>query len=221
MPHKTSDYVVTIQADTHLNKTWWSTVKRRLNDNCQFLQFGYGDQVMVYTHQHVRLVGLWDERMPAMGWVEGEYMFRSAMFNPQGTCCTDNTHGRMFNATWIPVEGQSPEDTWRPIFASYHTPDIQRKRNKHHVTTKQLETDYINYMNYNVAIINQKWPERWQVMGWGDGLTNPHYPMMDSLSPQPVMYPFFEKDLLRQYGRETRLLNAGEKGYNTTDGVRC
>jgi hypothetical protein len=45
--------------------------------------------------------------------------------------------------------------------------------------------------------------------------------MMDSLSPQPVMYPFFEKDLLRQYGRETRLLNAGEKGYNTTDGVRC
>lgn len=141
-----------------------------------------------------------------MGHVEGEYLWRSVALNPEGTCITDPTHGRLYNATWIPAPREDLTLAWAPIFSTMHPPSVQRRRNPADQTQNKtnLGFAYKQLLNYNVAFIKRKWGLKCVVMGWGT-LQRP-FKIVNASSPQPVLYPYFEKDLLRQYGRESVLL---------------
>jgi hypothetical protein len=188
-----SKWVVTLQADSVLTADWWHFVKKRLDDGCGLFQLGYGDQLVVHTVDSVRHVGLFDERFYSIVHQEGEYFSRARMLYPIGTCINDPTHGRYLNFT---------EDIFSKIFAR----NVEPGHGSGSDGERKVFSDYDSHIRYVNKLIESKWTGM-NVMGWGgpDNTFTP--PPMNSRNPQPVLYPYFEKYLLRHYGNETLLLS--------------
>jgi len=58
-----------------------------------FLQQGRGDEFHSYTVEHVRKVGIWDERFCGIGYQELDYFYRSCIMNPDKVYVNHNFHG--------------------------------------------------------------------------------------------------------------------------------
>ena len=68
---------------------------------CDFLQVGRGDELMVYTPDAVKTIGLWDERYTGIVIQEGDYFTRARLCLPARACIHDEIHHRFLNT----VEG--------------------------------------------------------------------------------------------------------------------
>jgi len=101
-----ADVVVTVQGDAVLAPTWWAEVHSLLERSpCRLLQFGEGDQLLIYTAEAVRRIGLWDERFTGVTFQEADYFLRARMHFPEGACLHDYGHARVF----------TPLDDWQAI----------------------------------------------------------------------------------------------------------
>lgn len=90
------DVLVTMQADAVLKATWWTVVHSALK-SCALLSFGRGDEMVVYTPEAVRRVGLWDERFTSLTHQEYDYFFRAALALSPRACMTDHLHSRLLH----------------------------------------------------------------------------------------------------------------------------
>ena len=91
--HPKVDLLITLHADAELRIDWWSALQVHIN-SCHFLQMGRGDELVAYTPEAVRRIGLWDERFTGTTHQEFDYFLRAHLWFPEHTCISDPLHCR-------------------------------------------------------------------------------------------------------------------------------
>jgi hypothetical protein len=133
---------------------------------------GAGDQFHSYKNNHIKKVGLWDERFCNIGYQEYDYFTRCFIYNKDKSSINDPKHKRTLNE----VENNliSLEDNL-----------IGGMRNdKHHL-------DSLAYHNISKNILINKWGEKSELSWNVDYLSS----LTKSFIPNFIYYPYFEKDI--------------------------
>ena len=203
-----AEHVVTLQNDCVLDPNWCSNLMK-MHEKYNFVAGEFGDNIVSYTPESVRNIGLWDENFVGGGHREADYYLRALYFNKKKSLINDTMHGRVWN----------PND-------DYLTLDIPENRNikeedgkmKRRPDNKEHEDISIGMrgmvMNkYNVRYFFHKWggthtveptKNKW-IKNWPDELRN------DPPKVKPgtvyMKYPYFEKDIK----------NLRDKGYWVPD----
>jgi len=171
------DILVTAQDDTYFHIEW---IKRliELHERFEFVQNGHGDHICSYTPEHVRKVGLWDERFCGISRQAADYFFRCLMYNHKKSSINDPWHQRI----------------WNPIF-----PNDPQKSQNYLVdpNSRQIFGDatYPNDTDSNgdisLKLIEQKFG--FNTYPWNrDNLSRvPKHTKIDNY----ILYPYFEKDV--------------------------
>jgi len=87
-----SDIVILSQGDCVFQDGYLSKIIKA-HEKYDFVQQGRGDEYHSYTANHIRKVGIWDERFCGIGYQELDYFYRSCIFNPDKIYMNHNFHG--------------------------------------------------------------------------------------------------------------------------------
>ncbi len=88
------DVVVTVQADSTLCPGWWAVVSAALLSGSKLVQAVVG-QLIVYTPEAIRRVGLYDERFVGICHHEGDFFLRASLALREAACIHDTVHSRV------------------------------------------------------------------------------------------------------------------------------
>ncbi len=90
------DILVLCQNDNIFKSQWFEYVleKHKIYD---FITIGGGDQYHSYKPEHIKKVGLWDERFCNIGYQEADYFIRSYIYNKEKISINDYNHKRIYN----------------------------------------------------------------------------------------------------------------------------
>lgn len=83
-----ADIVVLCQNDTVFISGWINYIIEQ-HKKYDFIQMGRGDEYHSYTIQHVKKVGMWDERFCGISFQEKDYFLRSILYNPKRSTVND------------------------------------------------------------------------------------------------------------------------------------
>ena len=89
-------YVVTLQNDTSLHPDWSSNLLK-MHENFDFIVGKFGDNVVSYTADAVKKIGIWDENFFGVQYKEADYWLRALIFNKDKSCINDTLHGIELN----------------------------------------------------------------------------------------------------------------------------
>ncbi|MDC0039280.1 glycosyltransferase family 2 protein [Gammaproteobacteria bacterium] len=198
-----AEYVITLQNDCVLHPDWYSHLMN-MHEKYNFIAGEFGDNIISYTPEAVRRIGLWDEQFSGGGHREADYYLRALRFNKQHSLINDTMHGRVWN----------PND-------DYLTLDIPGNRNiksvdgtmKRRPDNKEQEriwtgvrggvmneynTQYFYWKwanTHHVELTKSKWIKNWPI----DLVTDPPLIRKNIVF---MKYPYFEKDIcdLRKKG---------------------
>ena len=90
------DVLIHCQNDVKFYDGWLDKVLD-LHKTYDFVAIGAGDCFCSYKPDHVKKVGIWDERYCGIGFQEADYFLRSVYHNFNKTSITDIGHNRMHN----------------------------------------------------------------------------------------------------------------------------
>ena len=189
-----NDIVVTVQDDVVFKKDWFPQL-RELHRQYSFITMGPGDSFCSYLPQAVRKVGLWDERFCNLGYHEGDYFLRSLIYNRDGCSINDVLHGRLHNAVEANAINVDDEEERADslLIASPHW----------NVDRKGAHISSVKFHPLSATVFRHKW-------GLSEApWTSEHYAVRNSLVPNYMMYPYFEKDV--ESLREKNYLVADEE----------
>tara|TARA_B110000305_G_C19372738_1_gene605361 strand:+ start:155 stop:1108 length:954 start_codon:yes stop_codon:yes gene_type:complete len=91
-----AEYIVTMQNDTVVDKNWCKnllTMHKKFN----FIVGKYGDNIVSYTPDAVKKIGIWDENFLGVQYKEADYWIRALIFNKEKSCINDILHGLELN----------------------------------------------------------------------------------------------------------------------------
>lgn len=87
------DWVVVAHDDTWWGKNWLEIFEDAvLSKGYNFIAAGLGDNILLFTPQAVRRIGLMDERFCTLGFYEHDYFFRAALYNGAHSSINDKWH---------------------------------------------------------------------------------------------------------------------------------
>jgi hypothetical protein len=133
---------------------------------------GAGDQFHSYKPDHIKKVGLWDERFCNIGYQEYDYFIRSFIYNRYKSSINDPKHRRVHNG----IENNLVVDDDYLIGGM--------RNDKHHL-------DSLSYHNISKNILINKWGEKSELSWNTDYLSS----LTKSFIPNFIYYPYFEKDI--------------------------
>jgi hypothetical protein len=173
-----SDLVVLVQDDSLFLSNWCSYVIEKHN-TYDFISMGAGDQFHSYKSNHLKQVGLWDERFCSISYQEYDYFIRSFLYNRDRVSINDPKHARVY----CPIDNLIVSDADEFIGG-------MRQDTRH--------TNSIKYQGISRSILLAKWGDSIdrlsKSIGW-----NPELEYLSTLSasriPNFVYYPYFEKDI--------------------------
>lgn len=173
-----SDIVVLVQDDSLFLSKWCSYVVEKHN-TYDFIGMGAGDQFHSYKPNHLKQVGLWDERFCGIGYQEYDYFIRSFLYNRNRVSINDPKHARVY----CPIDNLIISDADEFIGG-------MRGDTRH--------IDAIKYNHISKSILLAKWGESIDRLskdiGW-----NPELEYLSTLSASKIAnfiyYPYFEKDI--------------------------
>ena len=87
-----SDIVILSQGDCVFQEGYLSKIIKA-HEKYDFVQQGRGDEYHSYTADHIKKVGIWDERFCGIGYQEVDYFYRSDLFNHDKVFINDNYYG--------------------------------------------------------------------------------------------------------------------------------
>jgi hypothetical protein len=90
------DILVTMQNDTFVKTDCFSDLIE-LHKKYDFIAIGAGDQLLSYTVDAIRQIGLWDERFCSIGHQEGDYFTSAFMLHKDKISICDFRHSRLHN----------------------------------------------------------------------------------------------------------------------------
>lgn len=91
------EYLVTMQNDTSVHQNWYSNLMK-MHNKYNFIVGKYGDNLVSYTPEAVKKIGLWDQNFPGLGYKEADYWIRALIHNKEKSCINDTLHGLVLNA---------------------------------------------------------------------------------------------------------------------------
>tara|TARA_Y100001938_G_C8095714_1_gene437997 strand:- start:2620 stop:3519 length:900 start_codon:yes stop_codon:yes gene_type:complete len=91
-----AEYVVTMQNDTSVDPNWHSNLMK-MHENYNFVVGKYGDNLVSYTPEAVKKIGIWDQNFPGLGYKEADYWIRALIHNKNKSCINDTLHGLELN----------------------------------------------------------------------------------------------------------------------------
>jgi hypothetical protein len=162
------DVLVLCQDDNLFSSDWCNDLIE-YHKQYEFISMGGGDQFHSYKPEHIKKVGLWDERFCNIGYQEYDYFIRSYIYNKEYSSINDRKHKRLHNT--IGDKFINHDD---------HLIGGMRSDPRHF--------NSIKYHNISHQILIQK---------WGSEIWNIDYLNTLSVSkiPNYVYYPYFEKDI--------------------------
>ena len=201
-----AQYVVTMQNDTVVDKNWCKNLLK-MHKNFSFIVGQYGDNLVSYTAEAVKKIGIWDENFTGIQYKEADYWIRALIFNKEKSCINDTLHGlELNNKDALPLdisEGRNfkTEKTFKEKLLGGD--GILKRRaddDEHKEIWKTRGGIYkANARNY----FKYKWSGTWQtepeITGWiknwpKDFVDNP--PNMSKSKVKTLFrYVYFEKDI--------------------------
>ena len=91
------EYVVTLQNDAVVHKDWCKHLFE-MHKKYNFIVGKFGDNVVSYTPEAVRKIGIWDENFFGVQYKEADYWIRALIFNKDKSCINDTLHGIELNS---------------------------------------------------------------------------------------------------------------------------
>ena len=162
------EFVVCIQDDTILKPDCFSKLNA-LHARYDFIQNGLGDQIMSFSAEGVRKIGIFDERMCGIGFHEREYFDRAVRLAPEKVSINDYGHS-------IERYGEEnlPADHFIRVWVYSHN---------------QIHEDLSKSSQYLV----EQWHDAGHTSEW-DSLLSTLYGDINN-HPRFFTYPYFEKDI--------------------------
>lgn len=196
-----SKYVITLQNDCVLHSEWCSHLLK-MHEKYTFIAGEFGDNIVSYTSEAVKNIGLWDEQFSGGGHREADYYLRALYFNKEKSLINDTMHKRV----WNPNNDYLTLDI--PNGRNINSELKRRPDNKEHeIISIGIRGTVIN--EYNTQYFIQKWTgthklsvtkQTW-IKNWSEKLKN--NPPRIKKNIVYMKYPYFEKDIE----------NLKEKGY--------
>jgi hypothetical protein len=90
------DILVTMQNDTFVKTDCFSDLIE-LHKKYDFITIGAGDQLLSYTVDAIKQIGLWDERFSDIIYQEADYFTSAFMLHRDRICICDDVHKRHYN----------------------------------------------------------------------------------------------------------------------------
>ena len=164
------DILVLCQDDNLFLSSWCSELINH-HDTYEFISMGAGDQFHSYKPEHIKKVGLWDERFCNIGYQEYDYLIASYVYNKDKSSINDRAHHKHHNS--IGMKFISCDDCF-----------VGGARNdKRHL-------DSVKYHEISKNILINKWGQ--ESMNWNLEYLNG---ISKSNIQNYIYYPYFEKDI--------------------------
>ena len=165
-----------------------------MHQKYNFIAGEFGDNIVSYTSDAVKKIGLWDEQFCGGGHREADYYLRVLYFNKDRSLINDTMHKRIWNPS-----------------NDYLTLDIQNGRNinkelkrrpdnkEHEIICEGIRGGVMN--QYNTEYFIQKWngthklavtKQTW-IKNWPEKLKNKPPKIKKNIIF--MKYPYFEKDI--------------------------
>ena len=159
------DILILMQNDTFIKPNIFNKIVD-LSNHYDFIQFGAGDQFMIFNKNSIKIQGIFDERFCGIGFQEADYFLSSVLLNPEKVSINDYKHGRVHN----------------PINLELIEKDYNLNNNSYKLS------DPLKYHDYNNKIFYKKWnfkTEHWEKSPSG----------MRPLIERFMFYPYFEMNI--------------------------
>ncbi len=166
------DIVITVQVDTKFIYNWFDNLKILLQ-SYEYICFGSGDQVQVFTPEHIKKVGLYDENISNIAFHDHDYFIRCVLFNREKSSISDYYHSRLLNPTEINFISKTESGDRRD--ENYYT----SIRKFHHLGLNLLKT------KYSYVPLDEEW------------MNLDIFENVKIISPQYLRYPYFECDIYK------------------------
>lgn len=195
------EYVVTLQNDTSVHPNWYSNLMK-MHEKFNFVVGKYGDNLVSYTPEAIKNIGMWDENFFGVQYKEADYWIRALIFNKEKSCINDTLHGLELNN-----ESALELDTIidrnfieEPGFAGDHTLKRRADDAEHQSIWKTRSGIYKEYSwNYFYTKWSGTWKSNPTKQGWvknwsGEFISNPP-DIRSSRIKNVIKYLYFEKDI--------------------------
>jgi len=200
-------YLVTMQNDTSVHPDWCSNLLK-MHEKFDFIVGKYGDNLVSYTADAVRKIGIWDENFFGVQYKEADYWIRALIFNKDKSCINDTLHGIELNnkraleldttidRNFIEEEGFAGSSTLK-----------RRADNQEHQEIWSTRGGV--YKTYAWKYFYEKWQHTWSeepkreawVKNWSDDFINNPPDILKSRVKNVIKYIYFEKDIYDLLGK--------------------
>lgn len=195
------EYLVTMQNDTAVCKDWAYNLLSML-ETYNFVVGRFGDNLVGYTPEAVKRIGIWDENFFGVQYKEADYWIRALALNREGSCINDILHGiELNNKNALELDvGDDRNFIEESGFAGEKTLKRRADDLEHQ---KIWKTRSGIYKEYAWKYFVHKWSGTWEYEPEKDGwiknwskefVTNPP-DIKKSKHKTIVKYLYFEKDL--------------------------
>ena len=169
-----ADIVILNQNDAVFKPEYISNLVE-LHNVFDFVQLGSGDEVLSFTPNAVKKIGLFDERFSNIGFQEADYFLRARILMPDSITINDETHDRV----WNPID-----------FVNDIIENIECGHNREEASTMASA----KYHTTSAVAFFHKWQNLPVDRNWSK---LPQGFRFDQLVPlySHIMYPYFEKDI--------------------------
>ena len=197
------EYVVTMQNDTSVHPEWCSNLLK-MHKKFNFIVGKYGDNLVSYTPEAVKKIGIWDENFFGVQYKEADYWIRALIFNKTKSCIDDTLHGlEVNNENALELDTVTDRNF---IEESGFDGDHTLKRRADDVEHQNIwKTRSGLYKEYAWKYFYEKWNGTWKsepakqgwIKNWSDDLVNNPPDIKKSRIKNVIKYLYFEKDIER------------------------
>jgi len=195
------EYVVTMQNDTSVHLNWCSNLLK-MHEKFNFIVGRYGDNLVSYTPEAVKKIGIWDENFFGVQYKEADYWLRALIFNKQKSCINDTLHGIELNNEEA-LELDTTVDRNFITEDGFRGKDTLKRRADSPEHQKIWRTRSGIYKEYAWKYFVSKWSGTWMkepeksswVKNWPKELVNNPPNLKRSKIKSIVKYLYFEKDI--------------------------
>jgi len=202
-----SEYVVTMQNDTSVHPQWCSNLLK-MHKKYNFIVGKYGDNLVSYTSEAVKRIGIWDENFFGVQYKEADYWIRALIHNKEKSCINDILHGIELNNEDA-LEVDTTVDRNFVEEDGFAGPNTLKRRadNKEHQGIWKTRGGV--YKQFAWKYFHKKWNGTWKeeprreawVKNWSkDFIDNPP-DITKSKIMNVIKYIYFEKDLYDLKGK--------------------
>lgn len=196
------EYLVTLQNDTAVHPNWYSNLME-LHKKYNFVVGRYGDNLVSYTPEAVKKIGIWDENFASTVYKEADYWIRALIFNKEKSFINDTLHGLELNNE-NPLELDTSEDR-NFLLESNTTGDEVLKRKADDPEHQAIWNAGRGgmYKAFAWKYFNEKWSNTWKsqpekvgwIKYWSQEFIKDPPDIKKSNVKIFIKYPYFEKDI--------------------------